>query len=178
MNGVIKLRGNGMGLKECSAVVLNTGHKTINLPKNSIIGKFEGLERTAFKSIDSVLQINQNKRVVITDTSHLKQVKLDHIPLSVKGKYQSLLMEYVDIFSKHDLDVGHSQTLPHTVRLTDNNKVVSVNQYRLPYHLKEVAIDYVEKLLKSGVIRPSTSVFNSPLMLVKKNQWGSQKAIR
>ena len=31
-----------------------------------------------------------------------------------------------------------------------------------------MAIDYVDKLLKSGVIRPSTSVFNSPLMLVKK----------
>ena len=31
-----------------------------------------------------------------------------------------------------------------------------------------MAIDYVDKLLKLGVIRPSTSVFNSPLMLVKK----------
>ena len=54
------------------------------------------------------------------------------------------------------------------MRLTDPHKIVSVNQYRLPYHLKEVAIDYVEKLLKSGVVRPSTSVFNSPLMLVQK----------
>ena len=63
-------------------------------------------------------------------------------------------------FFKNDLDVGHSKTLPHVVRLTDPHKIVLVNQYRLPYHLKEVAIDYVEKLLKS--------VFNSPLMLVKK----------
>ena len=52
--------------------------------------------------------------------------------------------------------------------MTDPNKIVSINQYRLPYHLKEVAIDYVDKLLRSGVVRPSTSVFNSPLMLVKK----------
>ena len=168
MGGVIKLRNNGSGLKECFAIVLNTGHETTNLTKNSVIGKFEGLEQTAFKPTDSVLQINENKNVVVTDTSHLQQVKLDHLPMSVKGKYQNLLMEYADIFSKHDLDVGHSQTLPHTVRLTDHNKVVSVNQYQLHYHLKEVAIDYVEKLLKSGVIRQSTSVFNSPLMLVKK----------
>ena len=90
------------------------------------------------------------------------------LPLSVKGRYQALLREYADIFLKHDLDVGHSQTIPHTVRLTDHNKVVSVNQYRLKYHLQEVAIDYAKKLLKSGVIRPSTSVFNSSLMLVKK----------
>jgi len=67
-----------------------------------------------------------------------------------------------------DTDVGHCKTLPHRVRLTNPNKIVSINQYRLPYHLKEVAIDYVDKLLRSGVVRPSTSVFNSPLMLVKK----------
>ena len=55
--------------------------------------------------------------------------------------------------------------------------MVSVNDYRLPYHLKEVAIDYVEKLLKSGVIRPSTSVFNSPLVLVKKPNAHSKKPL-
>ena len=39
---------------------------------------------------------------------------------------------------------------------------------QIPYHLKEVAIAYVDKLLRSGVVRPSTLVFDSPLMLVKK----------
>ena len=82
-----------------------------------------------------------------------------------------------DIFSKHDMDVRHSQTLPHTVRLTDHNKVVSVNQYHLPFHSKEVAIDFVQKLLKSGVIRRSTSVFNSPLMLVKKPNADPKKTL-
>ena len=71
-----------------------------------------------------------------------------------------------------------SKTLPHEVRLTDPNRVVSINQYRLPYHLKEVAIDYVDRLLKSGVIRPSTSVFNSPLMLVKKPNVSKDKPLR
>ena len=32
----------------------------------------------------------------------------------------------------------------------------------------QVAIDYVQKLLAAGVVRKSNSVFNSPLMLVKK----------
>ena len=55
---------------------------------------------------------------------------------------------------------------------------MSINQYQLPYHLKEVAIDYVDKLLESGVIRPSTSVFNSPLMLVKKPNADPNKPLR
>ena len=36
--------------------------------------------------------------------------------------------------------------------------------------MKEVAIDYVQKLLHAGVVRKSSSIINSPLMLVKKPQ--------
>ena len=54
------------------------------------------------------------------------------------------------------------------MRLKDRNRITSISQYRLPYKLKEVAVDYVQKLLEAGVVRKSTSVFNSPLMLVKK----------
>ena len=63
------------------------------------------------------------------------------------------------------------------VRLKDPNRITSINQYRLPYKLKEVAINYVQKLIEAGVIRKSTSVFNSPLMLVKKPNADPKKQI-
>ena len=72
------------------------------------------------------------------------------------------------MFSTNDLDIGHCRSLPHYVRLKDPHRLTAINQYRLPFHLKEVAMDYVKKLLAAGVVRKSTSVFNSPLMLVKK----------
>ena len=50
----------------------------------------------------------------------------------------------------------------------DPNKITSINPYRLSHYLKEVAVDYVKKLLAAGVVPKSNSVFNSPLMLVKK----------
>ena len=109
-----------------------------------------------------------NQRPVLQRTDHVDKISLEHIPVQYRTKYRTLLRSYVDVFSRHDLDVGRCSTLPHVVRLNDPNKVVAINQYRLPYHLKEVAIDYVDKLLKSGVVRESTSVFNTPLMLVKK----------
>ena len=114
----------------------------------------------------------------MTNIDHVKRIKLDHLPIKYHSEYAHLLTKYADIFSRHDLDVGHSKTLPHVVRLTDPHKIVLVNQYRLLYHLKEVTIYYVEKLLKSGVIRPSASVFNSPLMLVKKTNADPKKPLR
>ena len=91
----------------------------------------------------------QHKHILATKPSPI------HVPELYRSRYQSLLIKYADVFSKHDLDVGHSKTLPHEVRLTDPNRVVSINQYRLPYHLKEVAIDYVCLLYTSPSPRDS-----------------------
>ena len=113
------------------------------------------------------LNIN-TERPTIINTAHVDQIDLSHLPEKFRQRYRTLLRSYADVFSKNDLDVGHCKSLPHQVRLKDPNRITSINQYRLPHHLKEVAIDYVQKLLAAGVIRKSNSVFNSPLMLVKK----------
>ena len=165
MDGVV----DGRNSKECSLLLLNPSLDIIQVPKGTIVGQMSPLDKSDFAPIEQVLHVSQSQpRPLLADISHLANIKLDHIPPLYRDRYARLIRTYADIFSRHDLDVGHSKTLPHTVRLLNPNKIVSINQYRLPYHLKEVAIDYVDKLLKSGVIRPSTSVFNSPLMLVKK----------
>ena len=163
MEGII----DSNGLNKCAAIVLNVSQQAIHIPKSTPLALIETCNEEQCKPLNQIFSV-QNNRTTLSDVSHLKNIDLSHVPSTFQAQYKSLLCQYADIFSKHDLDVGHSKTLPHHVRLTDPNKVVSVNQYRLPYHLKEVAIDYVDKLLRSGVIRPSTSVFNSPLMLVKK----------
>ena len=104
----------------------------------------------------------------IVNTEHVDRIPLDKVPLRYQHQYRNLLRSYADVFSTNDLDIGHCRSLPHHVRLKDPNRLTAINQYRLPFHLKEVAIDYVKKLLAAGVVRKSTSVFNSPLMLVKK----------
>ncbi len=165
MDGIVKTSDSNKAL--CNIVAVNFDSQPIFIPKNTPMAKINLISLDQVAPISSILTVT-NKRISPVDISHVQSIKLDHLPENYKEQYRQLLYSYADVFSKHDLDVGHSKTMPHKVRLTDPNKIVSVNQYRLPYHLKEVAIDYVEKLLKSGVIRPSTSVFNSPLMLVKK----------
>jgi len=104
-------------------------------------------------------------------------VDLSQVPMEYRNRYHELITKFQDVFSKNDLDVGHCTSLPHKVRLKDPNRITSINQYRLPFHLKHVAIDYVHKLLQAGVVRKSSSVFNSPLMLVKKPQADPNKPL-
>jgi hypothetical protein len=149
-----------------SIIIANTSSQDKTIPRGDIICSVT--DRVSCKSLPLTVKPIPKGRPVLQSTDHVDKISLEHIPVAYRIRYRSLLRSYADVFSRHDLDVGRCSTLPHVVRLNDPNKVVAINQYQLPYHLKEVAIDYVDKLLKSGVVRESTSVFNTPLMLVKK----------
>ena len=85
-----------------------------------MVMEYNSGRRLRFAPIEQVLQVNPvTSRSRISDASHLANIKLNHLPLQYKAKYVDLIRSYSDIFSKHDLDVGDSSTLPHTVRLLD-----------------------------------------------------------
>ena len=130
---------------------MNISQQTILLPKKAPLAQLLKCAENTCKPVSEVFTILNNK-ATLTDISHLKNIDLTHVPSKYLDKYKTLLTNFADVFSKHDLDVGHCKTLPHRVRLTDPNKIVSINKYRLPYHLKEVAIDYMDKLVRSGVV--------------------------
>ena len=97
---------------------------------------------------------------------HLARIDLSQVLPEYLDGDKALIHKYADVFSQSDLDIGHGRSIPHVVRLKNPNRITSIAQYCLPYKLKEVAIDYVQKLMEAGVSRKSILVFDSPLMLV------------
>ena len=161
MEGIVSVED-----RQCNAVFANFTHLPVSVPAYSSVAKLHIGPLTAMPLASCLA--SQPAKPVVRSVDHLERIDLSHIPVSYQARYRSLLNKYGDVFSKSDLDIGHCTSLPHVVRLKDPNRITSITQYRLPYKLKEVAIDYVQKLMEAGVIRKSTSVFNSPLMLVKK----------
>ena len=151
------------GTPHCSIVISNFGPTPIHLPKGTELCQVDISTDLEVFSVDYLRNPPSS-----TPTPRKVPVDLSNVPWEYRDKYLKLLESFSDVFSKDDLDVGHCKSLPHKVRLKDPNRITSINQYRLPHHLKQVAIDYVSKLLQAGVVRKSSSVFNSPLMLVKK----------
>lgn len=56
----------------------------------------------------------------------------------------------------------------HRINLVHSHGAVSVRPYKYPHHQKEEIEKQVTKLLQAGVVRPSMTVFSSPIILVKK----------
>ena len=56
----------------------------------------------------------------------------------------------------------------HRIHLKPATKPVAVHPYRYPQLQKDELEAQCEQMLQQGIIRPSTSPFSAPVLLVKK----------
>ena len=152
-NGIVHLR------------LLNPSDLPLSIPRGTPLATLEPLSFYETRSVNEIFiaPVGSNSSPL-----ELPPHVLEKIPLQTRPGYRRLLQEFHDIFSRHPDDVGKCDLLPQHIILKDPNKVASTPPYRIPHHLQEVALQYVDKLLRANVIRPSKSPFSSPLLLVKK----------
>ena len=62
---------------------------------------------------------------------------------------------------------GETDVIQHQIKLTDDTPV-RCKPYPLPYAMREELWNEVDTMLEMGVVRPSTSPYASPIVMVKK----------
>ena len=82
-------------------------------------------------------------------------------------EFGQLLLEYVDIFAKHDLDLGCMKGVEHHIN-TGNHQPVKQKLRRTPLGFEAEEEKHLQKLLDGEVITPSVSEWASPTVLVRK----------
>lgn len=80
---------------------------------------------------------------------------------------KNLLVQYQDVFSKNDKDIGHTEIIQHTI---DTGGVHPIRQKprRVPLFKMAEAESEIRIMADQGVIEPSTSPWSSNIVLVKK----------
>ncbi|CAJ2637620.1 unnamed protein product [Trifolium pratense] len=96
--------------------------------------------------------------------------EMQHSQVS-EGVTQQNIVEVLEGFPevfKDTIALPPVRTQVHKITLMPNHGPVNVRPYKYPHHQKAEIEKQVSEMLKSGVIRPSTSAFSSPVILVKK----------
>jgi hypothetical protein len=84
------------------------------------------------------------------------------------------LLDAFEQLFKEPYELPPTRKQDHQVRLMPGSGPTNVRPYRYPHYQKNEIEKIVSGLLQSGVVRPSTSPYSSPVLLVKKHDgsWG------
>ena len=84
-----------------------------------------------------------------------------------RAKLVALIVSFVSVFAKNPTDIGLTQLLKHDIDVGDA-KPIFQRQYRIPHAYQPLISEQMGRLSKAGIISPSSSSWNSPMVVVRK----------
>ncbi|MCH88085.1 hypothetical protein A2U01_0008966, partial [Trifolium medium] len=123
-------------------------------PEEANIHQFQQLLST--NAIDSFFHLHLlNPETPIDSTSHTNSRVT-----SLVNRFQTLFQTPTQLPPKRPVD--------HKIPLNPNSNPVNVRPYRYPHFQKHEIETQIKDMLANGLIRPSSSAFSSPVLLVRK----------
>lgn len=117
-----------------------------------------------------VLNIKGRKEKQPFDSSKLPfEVNFNDSDLTTEQQEQvvQLLLQYQDVFSVDDDDLGYNDLVEHRIRTTDDIPIKQADRRVLPQLVPEVQTQ-LKKWLKDGIIQKSISPYASQMVIVRK----------
>ncbi|CAG2204440.1 unnamed protein product [Mytilus edulis] len=154
--------------------IINLNKEPCTLYKGTIIATCNKVDEEDIQTSEFVNSVAGGQTIVnkgrqLPDYLHevfeSNQANLDK---DQKEKFRDLLIEYSDIFSKSSEDIGLTDLVEHTIN-TGNNPPVRQRPRRIPLARMKDAEAEIQKMVKQDIIEPSTSPWNSNIVLVKKS---------
>lgn len=149
--------------------VINTTNKIALI--NSILPKSENLSRYNIYSLDEINKTNSERK------DKIKNLVTKDVPKYVRKELGELCEQYSDIFALDTDKLTVNNFYEQELKIKDQEPVF-VKNYRLPQSHKAEINKQVDKLLESDLIEPSSSEYNSPLILVPKPSINGEKRWR
>ena len=99
------------------------------------------------------------KEKVKFDPSNLAEEEADQL--------NDLLVEHADVFALDSSELGMTDLVTHAID-TGDSVLIKQAARRIPFALRKTVEDMVQNMLEQGVIKPSSSPWSNPVVLVEK----------
>jgi hypothetical protein len=120
----------------------------------------------------SGFRLLQGRSSIDSDSSLLQLFSISSVESAaavspVPPQVQELLDEFSSLFAEPST-LPPRRNCDHSIPLVPGAQPVSIRHYRYSPKLKTEIENQVSELLKTGMIRPSSSPYSSPVLLVRK----------
>ena len=139
-------------------LITNTSNKTVKIKKGNVLG--------TIKEVKVVNTVDQDKvkRTPVSDKEFVENIRVDP---QHKEKTAKMLLKNKELFAFSDLDLGHTDIVEAEI-ITDDARPINLRPYRTPLLLREVVSKAMDDMLAANIIKPSSSPWNAPLVVVDK----------
>ena len=159
---------NNSSLERMSLPVTNTSDSAITIQADKVIFSLEPIlnirdrQNVQCQSTTCSTQVDKEKEDFIKQLSAMTKLEGEQ-----RKQFENLLAQYPDLFAQHDNDLGHTTLVTHKIPLVDETPIKQ-KVCRIPHGMFEEVKKQIEQMLKTKVIRPSHSSWNSNIVLALK----------
>ncbi|XP_028115673.1 uncharacterized protein LOC114313491 [Camellia sinensis] len=155
-------------LATLGSIEIDYNHLTMSFKQGGKSCMFQGLKQPTLTALSDkeLLHLNGTALFFQIIPSHESTSVNDH-----PADLAQILTEFEHVFAIPNT-LPPIRTHDHHIPVQPNQEPMSVRPYRYPYYQKTKIERMVKEFLDSGLIRPSTSPFSSPVLLVKKADGG------
>jgi hypothetical protein len=109
----------------------------------------------------------------------IENLRLEHLNLEEQKQITDICLEYSDLFTFKSEPLSETNSNSHTIPMASTQATIKVKPYRLPQAQQSEINQQVRTMLEQGAIEPSTSPWNSPLLIIpKKSDASGEKKYR
>ena len=162
------------GMHNIPLRIINVNDESCTLYKGTVVATCSKIKESDVQSSEFVNNVAK---------SHNELYKGKQLPIHLIDMYEScqtglkegqkkifkdLLIEYSSVFSESSDDIGLTNLVEQTIN-TGNHPPVCQKPRRIPLAKIKDAEEEIKKMVKQDIIEPSTSPWNSNIVLVKKS---------
>ena len=166
------LSSNSNASTRCKVEVHNLTTTTITVPSRTQLCMLSSAKVVCANHVaspENCVSFQQSATENEDCSSFLEGFKIHETDLDPdqRQKLEHLLLKWKHIFASNDLDLGHTNTVTHSINMTDETPFRE-RYRRIPPTMYQEVRDHVQEMLDCGVIRLSKSPFASPVVLIRK----------
>lgn len=174
-NTVVSSDNNTISVYNASCNAISTSHievKTAPISDYNVY-KINNIKKVSETLFDTRVQ-NDSERI----NKIMKSLNFDHCNEPEKAIAYQLIIKYHDIFYLDGDGLTFAKDGEHRIFIKPGTNPVNSKQYRIPFNQKQIVQEKINEMIKSGIIEPSTSLWNSPILLVPKKSATDKKEFR